>query len=144
MLTDLSALAFTIPARDALGREHVEGKLVAAEEALQFFWRFRERTFKRSGGDMNMIPIPYASVESVSVRATLLWFNPRLLLKLSDPRPLQEVPGTEVGGATLMLSGRDAVHEARALIKLVEFRQADAEAQARISRLSELEKERGL
>jgi hypothetical protein len=43
-----------------------------------------------------------------------------------------------------MLSGREAVREARALIKLVEFRQSDAEVQARISRLSELEKERSL
>lgn len=144
MLSDLSALNFTIPARDALGREHVEGKLLAADEALQFFWRYRDRTFKRSSGEMEMIPIDYANVESVTLRFTFFWFNPRLLLKLSDPRPLQGVPGTEVGLATVMLSGRDAKREAQAFIKLVEYRQSDAEANARIGRLSELEKERGL
>lgn len=144
MLTDLPALHFTIPARDALGREHVEGKLLAAEEALQFFWRPRDRTFKRAGGEMRMIAISYANVESVTLRTTLRWFNPRLLLRLSDPRPLEEVPGTDVGLATLMLAGHDARRGAPAFIRLVEYRQSDAEASARIGRLSELEKERGL
>lgn len=147
MLNDLSALTFTIPARDALGREHVEGKLVAAEESLQFFWRYRERTFKFSRGrqeEMRMIPVDYANIESVIFRTTMFWFAPRLQLKLSDPRPLQEVPGTDVGMATLMLTGPGTKAEAVAFIKLVDFRKADAAANLRISRMSELEKERGL
>lgn len=147
MLTDLTALTFTIPARDALGREHVEGKLVTAEASLQFFWRYRERTFKFSRGrqeEMRMIPVDYANIESVTFRSTMFWFAPRLLLKLTDPRPLQEVPGTDVGMATLMLGGPDAKGAALAFIKQVDFRKADAAANARISRLSELEKEQGI
>jgi hypothetical protein len=147
MLTDLTALTFTIPARDALGREHVEGKLVAAEDSLQFFWRYRERTFKFSRGrqeEMRMIPIDYANVESVIFRTTMFWFAPRLLLKLSDPRPLQEVPGTDVGLATVMLNGATSKADAAAFIKQIDFRKADAAASIRISRMSELEKERGL
>ncbi len=96
MITDFTALSFEIPARDALGREHVEGKLVAAEACLQFYWRFRDRTFKRTGEDMRLIEVAYTNVESVVLKTTFFRFNPRLLLKLADPRPLGEVPGTQV------------------------------------------------
>ena len=144
MLTDSTALSFEIPARDALGREHVEGKLVAAEEALQFYWRFRDRTFKRLSDDMRMIAIDYTNVESVALRTTLRWFKPRLLFKLTDPRPLAEVPGTQVGTATLMLTSHEAKLEARAFLKMVEFRQSDALAHASITRMSEILEKRGM
>ena len=143
MMTDSIALSFEIPARDALGRQHVEGKLVAAEEALQFYWRFRDRTFKRLGDDMKLIAIDYTNVESVVLKTTLRWFKPRLLFKLTDPRPLGEVPGTQVGAATLMLTSREAGLEARAFLKMVEYRQSDAVANARIRRMSELQEKRG-
>ena len=142
MITDATALSFEIPARDALGREHVEGKLVAAETALQFYWRFRDRTFKRTGDDMRLIGIDYTNVESVQLKMTLIWFKPRLLFKLTDPRPLGEVPGTQVGTATLMLTGHDAKEEARAFLKMVEYRQSDAVANARITRMSDLQEEK--
>lgn len=144
MLTDSTALSFEIPARDALGREHVEGKLVAAEEALQFYWRFRDRTFKRLSDDMRMIAIDYTNVESVALRTTLRWFKPRLLFKLTDPRPLAEVPGTQVGTATLMLTSHEAKLEACAFLKMVEFRRSDALAHASITRMSEILEKRGM
>ena len=143
MMTDSTALSFEIPARDALGREHVEGKLVAAEAALQFYWRFRDRTFKRPGDDMKLIAIDYTNVEAVALKTTLRWFKPRLLFKLTDPRPLSEVPGTQVGTATLMLTSHEAKLEARAFLKMMEYRQSDAVANARIMRMSEIQQERG-
>jgi|GEM_PF-606903 hypothetical protein len=144
MITDSTALSFEIPARDALGREHVEGKLVAAEDSLQFYWRFRDRTFKRTGDDMRLIPIDYTNVESVIYRTTLRWFKPRLMLKLTDPRPLGEVPGTQVGAATLMLPGHGAKAEAHAFLKMMDYRRSDALANASITRLSDLDGKRGL
>ncbi len=144
MLADSTALSFEIPARDALGREHVEGKLVAADDALQFYWRFRDRTFKRTGDEMRLIPIDYTNVESVGLKTTLRWFKPRLLLKLTDPRPLGEVPGTQVGTATLMLPSREAKHEARAFLKMMDYRKSDAIANIRIRRLSDLEDKQGI
>ena len=144
MITDSTALSFEIPARDALGREHVEGKLVAAETALQFYWRFRDRTFKRLGDDMKLIEIDYTNVESVVLKMTFRWFNPRLLFKLTDPRPLAEVPGAQVGAATLMLTSPEAKLEARAFLKMVEFRQSDAVVNARITRMSDLQEMRGI
>ncbi len=144
MITDATALSFEIPARDALGREHVEGKLVAAAEALQFYWRFRDRTFKRTGDEMQVIAIDYTNVESVLLKTTLRWFKPRLIFKLTDPRPLAEVPGTQVGAATLWLPSREARSEARAFLKMVEFRRSDALANASINRMSELQEKRGM
>lgn len=144
MFTDSTALSFEIPARDALGREHVEGKLVAAEDALHFYWRFRDRTFKRTSGDMRLIAVDYTNVESVSLRTILGWFHPRLLLKLTDPRPLGEVPGTQVGAATLRLVGSDAKAGARAFLKMMDYRRSDALANARIARMSDLDENRGL
>ena len=142
MITDFTALSFEIPARDALGREHVEGKLVAAEACLQFYWRFRDRTFKRTGDDMRLIEVDYTNVESVVLKTTFFWFNPRLLLKLADPRPLGEVPGTRVGAATLMLTGSEAVEEARTFLKMMDYRKSDAIANARITRMSDLDDQR--
>lgn len=144
MITDPTALSFHIPARDALGREHVEGKLVAGDETLQFFWRFRDRTFKRLGDDMKLIPLDYTNVESVTLKTTLRWFKPRLMLKLTDPRPLGEVPGTQVGTATLMLDGPEARQEARAFIKMIDYRKSDAMANARITRMSDLQDRPGM
>ncbi len=37
MITDSPALSFEIPARDALGREHVEGKLVDRQAERRLF-----------------------------------------------------------------------------------------------------------
>ena len=142
MITDFTALSFEIPARDALGREHVEGKLVAAEASLQFFWRFRDRTFKRTGENMRLIEVDYTNVESVMLQTTFFWFNPRLLLKLADPRPLGEVPGTQVGAATLRLTGNEAIAEARTFLKMMDYRKSDAIANARITRMSDLDDQR--
>lgn len=139
MITDSPALSFEIPARDALGREHVEGKLVAEEQSLQFYWRFRDRTFKRLGDDMKIISLDYANVESVTLKTLLGRWKPRLLMKLTDPRPLGEVPGTQVGAATLWLGGRGGAAEARAFIKMIDYRKSDAVANARIARMSDLE-----
>jgi hypothetical protein len=144
MITDSTALSFEIPARDALGREHVEGKLVAEENGLQFYWRFRDRTFKRLGDDMRLIALDYTNVESVELKTTFFWFKPRLLLRLTDPRPLGEVPGTQVGAATLMLPGSGAAEAARAFLKMLDYRKSEAVASHRISRLSEMDPPRGL
>ncbi len=144
MISDSSALPFEIPARDALGRQHVEGTLVAAENVLQFYWRFRDRTFKQLGDDMRLIEVDYHNVESLKLETTFYRFRPRLLLDLTDPRPLGEVPGTRVGAATLMLTGPDAIQAARTFLKRLDYRKSDALARASITRMSELGGERSL
>lgn len=136
MQTDLSALYFEIPARDSLGRLHVIGKLLAGEKDLLLFWKLRDRTFRQAAEEMQTVEIAYDNVESLTLAG---WLRLRLVLHIRDPRPLSSVPGTEVGKATLYLTGRGVRRAARRFIRFVEYQQADAEARRRIERLSELE-----
>jgi hypothetical protein len=91
---------------------------------------------------MRLIEVDYTNVESVVLKTTFFRFNPRLLLKLADPRPLGEVPGTRVGAATLLLTGSEAVEEARTFLKMMDYRKSDAIANARITRMSDLDDQR--
>ena len=131
-------LSFEIPARDSLGREHVEGQLVVAEAALHFYWRYRDRTFRGDGDEMKLIEVGYRNVERAVLKTTLGFFNPRLLITLTDPRPLGEIPGTQVGKALLFLTGRAAKAEARRFLKLLEYHRSETLAEERISQLSDL------
>lgn len=131
-------LSFEIPARDSLGREHVEGQLVVAETALHFYWRFRDRTFRGDGDEMKLIEVNYRTVEKAVLKTTFGFLNPRLLITLTDPRSLGEIPGTQVGTATLFLNGRSAITEAKRLLKLLDYHRSETIAQERISQLSEL------
>lgn len=134
-----TGLSFEIPARDSLGRDHVEGQLVVTATSLHLYWRFRDRTFRGGGDDMRLIEIAYPTLERATLKTTMIWFNPRLLLTLTDPRPLGEIPGTQVGTATLFLTGRSAKAEAKRLLQLLDYHRSEMVAQDRISRLSELQ-----
>jgi hypothetical protein len=52
------------------------------------------------------------------------------------------VPGTRVGAATLLLTGSEAVEEARTFLKMMDYRKSDAIANARITRMSDLDDQR--
>ena len=139
MFDDLSAIYFEIPARDALGRQHVTGKLLAAKDKVRLYWKLKNNTFKKAGEEMQTIEIEYDNIESAEIKSTLGLFKHRLILKVSDPRPLQDIPGTDVGRATLMLMNKNGRLDARRFIKLVDYRKSEAEATQMRSRLSDLE-----
>lgn len=126
-LVDEAALNFEIPARDSLGREAVIGKLSGLQENLSFTWRLKDRTFRKAEGDMKTVEIPYTSVESLVYKATLGFMNPRLILSVREAKLLEDVPGTDIGKATLQLAAKTKM-VARKLIKLVEFKKSEAEA----------------
>jgi hypothetical protein len=134
-LIDDSAVNFELPARDSLGREAVVGKLTGTQEDVQFTWRLKDRTFRKSEGDMKTVHIPYDKVESVTFKATLGFIKPRLIFLVSDPHLIQDVPGTDVGKATLMLDRKSKL-DAKKFIKLVDFKKSESAAnQARRSLL---------
>lgn len=139
MSIDAAAVPFFIPARDALGREHVEGQLVAAVEELQLHWRFRHRTFKQKEEEMKTVRIAYSNVQSIGLKRTLGWFKPRLVLQLVDPAPLAGVPGTGVGRAELLLAGRREAWQAESWLKLLDYRRSEASLKENRARLSDLE-----
>ncbi len=101
-------------------------------------------SFESLGEDMRIIVLDYANVESVTLKTMLGRWKPRLLVKLTDPRPLDAVPGTQVGAATLWLARRGGVAEAKAFIKMIDYRKSDAVANAGIARMSELDEKPGM
>lgn len=138
ILDDQSAVYFEIPATDPLGRMHVTGKLLAAPDKLALYWRLKENAFRRDEAEMQLIPIDYLNIESIQFRATLGLWKPRLLLKIADPAPMAGLPGAAVGGILLHLTGRTAKADARSFMKMVDYRKSEADANARINRISDL------
>ena len=136
-IVDDSALNFEIPARDSLGREAVIGKLTGNQDAVLLTWRLKDRTFRKAEGDMKTVQIPYAQVESVTYKATLGFINPRLVFLVADPHLIADVPGTDVGKATLMLEKKSKV-AAKKFIKLVDFKKSEADANQARSRLLDI------
>ena len=143
-LEDQSAVYFDIPATDPLGRMHVTGKLLAAPDRLALYWRLKDNAFRGGSGEMQHIPIDYLNVESLQFRAVLGKWKPRLVLKINDPAPMAELPGASVGGVILHLTGRTAKADARSLLKMVDYRKSEADANARITRISDLTNTGGL
>ena len=142
MFSDQPAVSFENPARDPLGREHIGGRLVADVDALLLFWEFRHNVFRNEGP--RTIRIPYEVIDSVVFRRTMGLWTPRLILSLTDPAPLAEVPGANTASATFLLSGHSIRSAASTFIKLTEFRRSEARQQRSASRLDSLTKEAGL
>lgn len=142
MFSDQPAVSFENPARDPLGREHIGGRLVADVDALLLFWEFRHNVFRNEGP--RTIRIPYDIIDSVIFRRTMGLWNPRLILSLTDPAPLADVPGAATASATFSLSGHSIRSAASAFIKLTEFRRSEARQQLSASRLDSLTKEADL
>jgi hypothetical protein len=138
MIHDLSAIYFEMPARDALGLQHVVGKLLATSKCVSFYWKLKDRAFKRAADEMQVVELAYGNIESVDVKSTMGLFKHRLILKIADPTPLAGVPGIDVGRATLMLTNREAKREAMKFVKLVDFRKTEADEEASRRRLSDL------
>lgn len=136
-IVDETALNFEIPARDSLGREAVIGKLSGNQDKLHLTWRLKDRTFRKAEGDMKTVEIPYTSVESISYKATLGFINPKLILLIREPRLLEDVPGTDIGRAVLFV-GKKTKAAATKLIKMVDFKKSEAEANASRSRLLDI------
>jgi hypothetical protein len=142
MFSDQPAVSFENPARDPLGREHIGGRLVADIDALLLFWEFRHNVFRNEGP--RTIRIPYEVIDSVVFRRTMGFWNPRIILSLTDPAPLANVPGAATASATFLLSGHSIRSAASSFIKLTEFRRSEARQQRSASRLDSLTKEAGL
>jgi hypothetical protein len=136
MFTDQPAVNFENPARDPLGREHIGGRVVAGEEHLLIFWEYRHNVFRDEGP--RTVKIPYESVDAVEFQRTLLFWNPRLVITLTNPEPLASIPGVETGKATLHLSGSNLRDACRRIISLTEFRRSEAQQQQRSQRLDAL------
>jgi hypothetical protein len=137
-LLDDHAVYFEIPATDSLGREAVAGKLRATADQFFFLWRFKDRTFRKVSAEMTEIPIGFDQVEKMQLKTTLGLFKPRLIFQVTDAKLLADVPGIDVGQATLTLDKRGKA-DAKKMIKFIEFKKAEAVAEEARKRLNNLE-----
>ena len=128
---------FEIPATDALGRLHIAGKLRALEEQVLLHWKIKDRTFTRSKNSLRTVEMTYDDIEEADIKHRFWFFRPYLLLKIKDPRLVEEVPGVKMGRVELNLKG-GAKPEATKFVSMIDFRVSQHEMEKRSDRLKEL------
>ena len=133
MVTDQLAIYFEIPARDSMGHLHVSGKLRALDDEILLHWKIRDRTFKKAGAEMQTINIGYADIEHVELVSRFL-FNKDLVLKVHDPRRLNELPGSDMGKVILQITKKSKADAAK-FIKQIEFKMSEIDLERSLERL---------
>lgn len=115
-------LHFTIPAKDHLGREEIQGQLRFHAEHIDLHWRMKGNVFTGGPGEMTLVEVPYPAVAEVSLRRK--WFRPaELTLRLEDPSLTSEIPGIEVGLMTLLIDPGSKL-QIEKLNDLIDFRRS--------------------
>ena len=115
-------IQFAIPARDPLGREEVLGKLRFLPGHLEINWRLKGSVFTGGKGELETIAVPYGQIEHVDL--VKRWWRIRaLVLRISDPTLVKEIPGVEMGKMTLEIDRRSR-QEARKLESLIDFQRS--------------------
>lgn len=115
-------LHFTIPAKDHLGREEIQGQLRFHAEHIDLHWRRKGNVFTGGPGEMTLVEVPYPAVAEVSLRRK--WFRPaELTLRLEDPSLTSEIPGIEVGLMTLLIDPGSKL-QIEKLNDLIDFRRS--------------------
>ena len=110
---------FSIPATDPLGREEVVGKLRFFPKHVEIGWRLQGNVFTGGKGELSLIEVPYPEIEHVELDRK--WFRFRhLVLRISDPTLVKDIPGVTMGKMTLLIDARSR-HEAKKLRPLIDF-----------------------
>ena len=129
-------IEFFIPAADPLGREEVVGKLRFLPEQLEINWRLKGNVFTGGKGEMQTIGVPYGEIERVELRKR--WWRIRsLVLRISDPTLVKEIPGVEMGKMVLEIDDRSR-EEVGKLEKLIDFKRSVFRLDEHERRLAEL------
>ncbi len=136
MVDDAASFYFDIPATDALGRLHVTGKLRALEDKVELHWKEKDRTFTRSKNQLRTVELTYDQIEEASIRSAFL-FKKFLVLKVTDPRLIEEMPGVKMGTVELKLPRRSR-KEAKKFVNILEFRVSENEMEKSAERLRDL------
>lgn len=122
MVFDELSVSFENPAKDALGHQHVVGKLVCANDSLSLQFKERDRAFRK--GEAKSVEFAYDEVERVEYVSK--WFRPKLLILYTrSPEKLSIFPGADVGRVELQLEKSSYTH-AKRVGSLVDLRQSEA------------------
>lgn len=115
-------IQFRIPARDPLGREEVLGKIRFLTGHVEINWRLKGNVFVGGKGEMRSIEIPYTEIEHVEL-VKKWWRLRRLVLRISDPALVKEIPGVELGKMNLEIDARSR-EEAMKLGGIIDFKRS--------------------
>lgn len=135
---DELSVSFDNPATDAMGYDHVEGKLYCGRDSIQLQFKQRDRAFRKN--EPQTVEIEYGEVEDVEFVSK--WFQPkRLIFETRSPEKLAAFPGAGVGRLELIVT-EDSRKEAKKVANLIRFRQSEAfleESEQRLGRASNSE-----
>ena len=120
--TDPVHIQFRIPALDPLGREAVLGKLRFLSDHVEITWRLKVDVIVGGKGEMRSLEIPYNEIEHVEL--VKKWWRLRgLVLVISDPVLVEEIPGGDLGKMTLEIDARSR-EDAMKLSGIIDFKRS--------------------
>ncbi len=133
---DELSVSFENPAADAMGYQHIYGKLLCRRDRLELQFKEKDRAFRKS--DTHTVKFTYGEVERVEYVSK--WFHSKsLVLQTRSPEKLEMFPGGEVGRVELQVV-RGSVRHAKRVKALIEYRQSEAfveESEDRLERSKE-------
>lgn len=133
---DELSVSFENPATDALGYDHVCGKIYCGRDAVELQFKVKDRAFRKN--ESQTVRFEYAEVETVHLVSR--WFRPKILVfQTRCPAKLDGFPGAKVGRVELQVTAASLV-DAGKVADLIRFKQSEAflaESEDRLSRLRE-------
>jgi len=122
MMFDELSINFENPATDALGYEHVEGRLFCGRDYLELHFDEKDRAFVK----IPPVSVRFTYDEVERIEYLKKWFRPgKLIFRTHSPEKLAQFPGAKVGMVKLQVT-RDSIRDASRVAGLIEFRQAEA------------------
>ncbi|SHJ66066.1 hypothetical protein SAMN02745181_2289 [Rubritalea squalenifaciens DSM 18772] len=120
---DPVSIQFHIPATDHLGKNHVEGKIRFMPDHVDLDWRIKGNVFRGGNQEVQNIKLPYSEIEHVEFRKK--WWKFRdIILRISNPALVEEIPGVEMGKMVLEIDERSR-EEAKKLTTLIDFKRSE-------------------
>jgi len=136
-MDDAASFYFDIPATDALGKLNVSGKLRAVADKVELHWKEKDRTFTRSKNQLHTVELDYEQIEDAHIRGSF-FFTKHLILRVTDPRLIEEMPGVKMGTVELELPKR-SLAEAKRFVSMIEYRASEKAVERSAERLKEFD-----
>ena len=116
------SIQFRIPATDHLGKNEVEGKVRFMADSVELDWRLKGNVFRGGQQEVETISLNYGDIEHVELKKK--WWKLRLIiLRISNPAHVEDIPGVEMGKMTLEIDERSR-EEAKKLESLIDFKRS--------------------
>jgi|TARA_B100001093_G_C26782655_1_gene995314 hypothetical protein len=119
---DELSVSFENPATDAMGYQHIEGKLYCGRDWLESQFKEKDRSFRK--GDTTVVRFDYREIESAEFISE--WLQPKfLILQTRSPEKLDKFPGADVSRVELQVT-RGSIKHAKRVADPIEFRQSES------------------